>query len=66
MPVFDALKALYPHAVAFKIDADHNREVAAYAGISAYPTFQIWKGGVKGASVSGPTEARLKTLFEEC
>lgn len=39
--------------------------VASACGISAMPTFQVWKGGVKVDELVGASKDRLKALVEK-
>ncbi len=49
--------------------AAHNRfttqAVAASCGISAMPTFQVWKNGAKAKEFVGASKDKLKALCEE-
>ena len=46
-----------------KVDVDDNSDTAEACGISAMPTFQIYKGGDKVAEMRGADEAGLKALI---
>jgi len=48
-----------------KIDVDANAEVAGDAGISAMPTFQVYKGGKKTDEFLGADKARLRALAQK-
>lgn len=39
--------------------------VAGACGISAMPTFQVWKGGAKVDELVGASKDRLKALVEK-
>jgi len=39
--------------------------VASECGISAMPTFQVWKGGEKVGELVGASKERLKELIEK-
>lgn len=45
-----------------KVDVDQNAEVAGDAGISAMPTFQVYKEGKKVDEFLGADKARLRAL----
>ena len=45
-----------------KIDVDENEEAAEACGISAMPTFQVWKGGAKVDELVGASEDKLRSL----
>jgi thioredoxin 1 len=43
---------------------DENEEVAAFAGISAMPTFQVYKDGKKVGELMGAAKDKLLGLVE--
>eukprot|EP00035_Acanthoeca_spectabilis_P036739 m.41406 g.41406 ORF g.41406 m.41406 type:complete len:114 (-) comp8206_c0_seq2:48-389(-) len=49
--------------VFIKVDVDENEQVAAEAGISAMPTFQVWKGGAKVDELVGASPDKLAELI---
>merc|ERR1712066_154608 len=52
--------------VAFhKVDVDENDEAAQDAGISAMPTFKLYKGGKEVAELVGANADKLKQLIEQ-
>lgn len=49
----------------YKVDVDKNAAAASAAGISAMPTFQVWKEGKKVEEFKGADENRLKALVKK-
>lgn len=49
---------------AAQVDVDENEEVAAFAGISAMPTFQVYKDGKKVGELMGAAKDKLLGLVE--
>lgn len=47
-----------------QIDVDENEDVAASAGISAMPTFQVYKNGKKVGELMGAAKDKLLALVE--
>lgn len=47
-----------------QIDVDENEEVASSAGISAMPTFQVYKNGKKVGELMGAAKDKLLALVE--
>merc|ERR1712038_1254118 len=64
-PVFEKMATEYPDAIFVKVDVDDANDVASECGISAMPTFQFFKGGVKVAEFSGASENKLKEFVEK-
>ena len=42
---------------------DHTQEVASVCGISAMPTFQVWKDGKKVDELVGASKDKLEELL---
>eukprot|EP00889_Picochlorum_renovo_P007870 jgi/Picre1/34900/NNA_002366.t1 len=61
-PEFDRLSEEYPNVVFLKVDVDEVEAVAAACGISAMPTFQVWKNGAKVDELVGASKDKLKEL----
>ncbi|CAK0737144.1 hypothetical protein CVIRNUC_000862 [Coccomyxa viridis] len=61
-PVFASLSTKHPSLVFLTVDVDANEAVAAECGISAMPTFQVWKDGQKVADLVGASKQKLVEL----
>mmetsp|Transcript_78962 Transcript_78962/g.124633 ORF Transcript_78962/g.124633 Transcript_78962/m.124633 type:complete len:114 (+) Transcript_78962:79-420(+) len=48
-----------------KVNVDENDEVAGKEGISAMPTFNLYKNGAKVDELTGANEAKLRELIEK-
>ncbi|VDI80793.1 thioredoxin 1 [Mytilus galloprovincialis] len=48
-----------------KVDVDEEEELAQSCGISAMPTFQLYKGGEKVGEITGANAEKLKELIAE-
>ncbi|TPX70435.1 hypothetical protein SpCBS45565_g01819 [Spizellomyces sp. 'palustris'] len=59
-PKFEEFSKKYTKAVFIKIDVDEVPEVAEKAGVSAMPTFHIYKNGQKEAEIVGANPAKLE------
>eukprot|EP00887_Chlorella_sp_A99_P001602 scaffold8.g1602.t1 len=64
-PYFEELSGQYESLVFLKVDVDEVEAVAAAAGISAMPTFQVYKDGKKMEELVGASKDRLKALVEK-
>lgn len=64
-PIFEAMAGDFPDAVFVKVDVDEASDIAESCGISAMPTFQCFKGGVKVGEMCGANEAGLRTLVQK-
>lgn len=64
-PEFDRLSESYANIVFLKVDVDEVEAVAAACGISAMPTFQVWKDGKKVDELVGASKEKLKELIEK-
>jgi len=54
----------FPSFHSKQIDVDENEDVAASAGISAMPTFQVYKNGKKVGELMGAAKDKLLALVE--
>eukprot|EP00878_Enallax_costatus_P000373 GHUV01000458.1.p3 GENE.GHUV01000458.1~~GHUV01000458.1.p3 ORF type:complete len:112 (+),score=24.30 GHUV01000458.1:93-428(+) len=64
-PYFGQLSEQYMDIVFLKVDVDANAAVAGECGISAMPTFQVWKDGQKVEEMVGASKDKLKSLIEK-
>ena len=64
-PVFEALSPNYTTVVFLKVDVDENAKVAEECGISAMPTFQVFKNGSKIDEMVGASKEKLEALVEK-
>ncbi|KAI7838707.1 hypothetical protein COHA_007504 [Chlorella ohadii] len=64
-PYFEELSTQYEGVVFLKVDVDEVEQVAAACGISAMPTFQVWKNQQKVDELVGAAKDRLKALVEK-
>ncbi|KAK9805444.1 hypothetical protein WJX73_007940 [Symbiochloris irregularis] len=58
-------EAAFKDIIFLKIDVDEVGEVAEKAGISAMPTFQVWKDGQKVDELVGASKEKLKELIQK-
>eukprot|EP00727_Mastigamoeba_balamuthi_P002370 m51a1_g1213 putative trx2p (164) ;mRNA; r:482524-483228 len=63
-PKFEALSKKYTNATFLKVNGDECPNCVETAGVSAFPTFQLYKGGKMVAEVLGVNEAGLKKAIE--
>lgn len=63
-PYFEQLSTEYPDVLFLKVDVDVVEAVAAECEITAMPTFQVYKGGVKAGEVVGASKEGLKNMVE--
>mmetsp|Transcript_40463 Transcript_40463/g.67795 ORF Transcript_40463/g.67795 Transcript_40463/m.67795 type:complete len:104 (+) Transcript_40463:143-454(+) len=61
-PFFEELSGKYSNVIFVKIDVDELDSVAASCGVSAMPTFQVWKGGEKVDEMVGASKEKLEAL----
>jgi thioredoxin 1 len=63
-PVFEHLADETPEdkAIFIKVDVDKGEDIAAFASISAMPTFKVYKGGNVLDEMTGANEDKLKAL----
>ena len=66
-PKFEAMSAdpEFAGIVFKKIDVDDNSEAAEACGISAMPTFKIYKGGKEVDELTGASEEKLKAILQK-
>ncbi|KNE67447.1 thioredoxin [Allomyces macrogynus ATCC 38327] len=63
-PKFHDLANEFPDAVFLKVDVDEVPDVASQCGISAMPTFHLYKRGEKVAEVVGADAKALREAVE--
>mmetsp|Transcript_11469 Transcript_11469/g.41988 ORF Transcript_11469/g.41988 Transcript_11469/m.41988 type:complete len:104 (-) Transcript_11469:909-1220(-) len=64
-PFFAQLAETYPTIEFIKVDVDELDDVAAQCGISAMPTFQVFKGGEKVDEMVGASKEKLEELAKK-
>ncbi|KAG0049831.1 hypothetical protein BGZ83_005358 [Gryganskiella cystojenkinii] len=64
-PVFEKLSNQYRHVDFVKVDVDEFQEVAAVAGVTAMPTFQLFKASKKIAEMKGANATQLEALIKQ-
>jgi thioredoxin 1 len=61
-PIFEELAAKTPRCIFLKVDVDEANDVAQACGVSAMPTFQLFKNGVKVNEFRGADAAQLQAM----
>mmetsp|Transcript_15266 Transcript_15266/g.46133 ORF Transcript_15266/g.46133 Transcript_15266/m.46133 type:complete len:122 (-) Transcript_15266:973-1338(-) len=64
-PYFDDLAPQFPNVKFIKVDVDKLEKVAQGAGITAMPTFHVYKGGKKSGELIGASKDKLRALVVE-
>ncbi|GAX80070.1 hypothetical protein CEUSTIGMA_g7508.t1 [Chlamydomonas eustigma] len=62
-PKFKAFSEQYTTVTFLKLDVDAVPDVAELVGVSAMPTFQVWKNGVKIDELVGASPDKLEALI---
>lgn len=62
-PKIDEMSETYKNITFLKVDVDAVASVATKVGISAMPTFHIYKNGVKKGEVVGANEGAIRKLI---
>lgn len=63
-PKFVAFATEFPAVKFGKVDVDEASDVSEECSISAMPTFQFYKNGVKVEEVKGASESKLREALE--
>eukprot|EP00240_Pyramimonas_obovata_P008267 CAMPEP_0118921258 /NCGR_PEP_ID=MMETSP1169-20130426/602_1 /TAXON_ID=36882 /ORGANISM="Pyramimonas obovata, Strain CCMP722" /LENGTH=103 /DNA_ID=CAMNT_0006861955 /DNA_START=110 /DNA_END=421 /DNA_ORIENTATION=+ len=61
-PFFEELSGKYTNVSFVKIDVDDLDSVAAECGVTAMPTFQVWKKGAKVDEMVGASKDKLEEM----
>lgn len=64
-PIYEDLSRRYPKAVFLKVDVDQCTETATSHGISAMPTFNLFRNKIKLAQVRGADAQSLENKIKE-
>jgi thioredoxin len=63
-PLLEEMARTTPGVVFAKVDVDEAQDVARTAGVSAMPTFQLFKNGAKVNELRGADAAALKRMVQ--
>jgi len=64
-PVFVVYSKTYTTVVFLKVDVDECEDVAAEQGISAMPTFKVYKNGKMVKEMVGASKDKLEQMIKE-
>ncbi|DBA87995.1 hypothetical protein WJX77_008883 [Trebouxia sp. C0004] len=64
-PYFEELSTKYSGVTFVKVDVDAVEAVAQECGISAMPTFQVWKNNQKVDELVGASKDKLQALVKK-
>jgi len=64
-PVFDALAEGCPDALFAKVDVDEVPDASQHYGVSALPTFLVFKDGAEVARIQGADEQGLRAALDK-
>ncbi len=64
-PIYEALAKEFPQCEFIKVDVDENQETAMECGVSAMPTFKVYKDKVEVGMVRGADPNGLRALIQQ-
>lgn len=64
-PIFEKLAGEYAGVTFVKVDVDDAEDVAAQCGISAMPTFQVYRDGKKVEEMMGADPKKLEAIVKK-
>ena len=56
---------VYLRHILVKVDVDEAQDIASNCGISAMPTFQLYKNGKKVGEVCGASEGKIRDIINK-
>jgi len=64
-PFFEELSKKYTNLTFIKVDVDELEEISAEAGVSAMPSFYIYKNGQVADQLVGASKEKLEELVKK-
>jgi len=61
----EQMRQRYPHVTFVKVDLDSNSESPARYGVSAVPTFHLFKSGAMAGEVRGANPSGVEDLLRK-